>query len=128
MVTTQVVEEGGKEREGGKRGDGNVVVCPFTNSQVHPGAGQENTKPTSVISVLYDIYCRNYQKYYIKAQKVRRLISDDFRQVFNSGVNVLLTPTVLGDAPRFSWFSKADNRTRTQEQDVFTQPVNMAGM
>jgi len=35
---------------------------------------------------------------------------------------------VLGDAPRFSWFSKADNRTRTQEQDVFTQPVNMAGM
>ena len=73
------------------------------------------------------IHCRNYQKYYIKAQKVRRLISDDFWQVFNAGVDVLLTPTVLGDAPRFSWFSKADNRTRTQEQDVFTQPVNMAG-
>jgi len=73
------------------------------------------------------IPCRNYQKYYIKAQKVRRLIADDFRHVFNAGVDVLLTPTVLGDAPRFSWFSKADNRTRTQEQDVFTQPVNMAG-
>jgi len=74
-----------------------------------------------------DIYCRNYEKYYIKAQKVRRLIANDFRQVFDAGVDVLLTPTVLGDAPRFSWFSKADNRTRTQEQDVFTQPVNMAG-
>ena len=73
------------------------------------------------------IPCRNYQKYYIKAQKVRRLIADDFRHVFNAGIDVLLTPTVLGDAPRFSWFSKADNRTRTQEQDVFTQPVNMAG-
>jgi len=48
--------------------------------------------------------------------------------VFASGIDVLLTPTVLGDAPRYSWFSKADNRTRTQEQDVFTQPVNMAGM
>ena len=58
---------------------------------------------------------------------MRRLIADDFRQVFDAGVDVLLTPTVLGDAPRFSWFSKADNRTRTQEQDVFTQPVNMAG-
>ena len=64
----------------------------------------------------------------MKAQKVRRLIANDFQQVFNAGVDVLLTPTVLGDAPRFSWFSKADNRTRTQEQDVFTQPVNMAGM
>jgi len=56
------------------------------------------------------------------------MIADDFRQVFNAGVDVLLTPTVLGDAARFSSFSKADNRTRTQEQDVFTQPVNMAGM
>jgi Asp-tRNA(Asn)/Glu-tRNA(Gln) amidotransferase A subunit family amidase len=47
--------------------------------------------------------------------------------VFSSGIDVLLTPTVLGDAPRYDWFSKADNRTRTQEQDVFTQPSNMAG-
>jgi len=72
--------------------------------------------------------CRNYQKYYVRAQKVRRLIANDFWRVFDAGIDVLLTPTVLGDAPRFSWFSKADNRTRTQEQDVFTQPVNMAGM
>lgn len=76
----------------------------------------------------YFLLKQNYQKYYVKAQKVRRLIANDFQQVFNAGVDVLLTPTVLGDAPRFSWFSKADNRTRTQEQDVFTQPVNMAGL
>jgi len=76
----------------------------------------------------FAVICRrNYDKYYVQAQKVRRLISDDFRHVFRSGIDLLLTPTVLGDAPRFSWFSTADNRTRTQEQDVFTQPVNMAG-
>ncbi len=58
---------------------------------------------------------------------MRRLISEDFRHVFESGVDMLLTPTLLSDAPRFDLFSQADNRTRIVEQDVFTQPVNMAG-
>ena len=47
--------------------------------------------------------------------------------VMEGGVDVLLTPTVLGDAPLYSVFSTSDNRTRTQEQDVFTQPANLAG-
>ena len=72
-------------------------------------------------------FYRNYDKYFIKALKVRRLISDDFKTVFNSGVNVLLTPVTLTDAPLFSWFSNQDNRTRCEEQDIFTTPVNMAG-
>jgi len=77
--------------------------------------------------LLHLMCCRNYDKYYLQAQRVRRLISQDFWTVFKSGCDVLLTPTVLGDAPTYNWFSKADNRTRTQEQDVFTQPANMAG-
>ena len=44
-----------------------------------------------------------------------------------AGVDLLLTPTVLADAPWYSEFSQADNQTRTQKQDVFTQPVNIAG-
>ena len=48
--------------------------------------------------------------------------------LYLGGVDVLLTPTVLGDAPLYSQFSQADNRARTQEQDVFTQPVNLAGL
>lgn len=71
---------------------------------------------------------RNYEAFFKKAQQVRRLIADDFNRVFNDGIDVLLTPTLLGDAPKYSSFSKADSRTRTQEQDVFTQPVNMAGI
>ena len=70
---------------------------------------------------------RNYDEYFVKAQQLRRLITMDFQKVFDSGVDLLLTPTVLSDAPEYSWFSKADNRTRTSEQDVFTQPANMAG-
>lgn len=73
------------------------------------------------------ILFRNYDDYFIKAQKVRRLIAEDFRKVFEGGVDILLTPTTLTEAPTYSWFTKEDNRTRAEEQDVFTQPINMAG-
>lgn len=73
-------------------------------------------------------YCRNYDNFFIKAQKVRRLIAEDFRQVFGGGVDILLTPTTLTEAPTYSWFTEVDNRTRAEEQDVFTQPINLAGV
>ncbi|ESO00589.1 hypothetical protein HELRODRAFT_113130 [Helobdella robusta] len=76
----------------------------------------------------YFLLKNNQEKYYIRAQKIRRLIHDDFVNVYKSGVDVLLTPTVLSTALRYSWFSKADNRTRTAEQDVCTQSVNLAGV
>lgn len=76
----------------------------------------------------YFLLQQNYESYFLQAQKIRRLISNDFWDVFQGGVDLLLTPTVLSDAPVYDSFSKADNRTRTQEQDVFTQAVNMAGV
>ena len=70
---------------------------------------------------------RNYEKYFMQAQRVRRLILEDFDSVFSSGVDVLLTPTTLSAAPTYQEFAKKDNRSNTEEQDLFTQPVNMAG-
>lgn len=81
-----------------------------------------------ILSGNYFLLKQNYEHYFLKAQKVRRLITDDFRVVFNSGVDVLLTPTTLSDAARYSDFTREDNQTRTQQEDVFTQPVNMAGL
>ncbi|XP_052236964.1 glutamyl-tRNA(Gln) amidotransferase subunit A, mitochondrial-like isoform X2 [Dreissena polymorpha] len=76
----------------------------------------------------YFLLRKNYRRYFQQALKVRRLISDDFTKVYGDGVDVLLTPTTLSVALPYSKFSMADNRTRTAEQDYFTQPINMAGL
>ncbi|KAM6912808.1 glutamyl-tRNA(Gln) amidotransferase subunit A, mitochondrial [Xenentodon cancila] len=81
-----------------------------------------------ILSGNYFLLKQNYQHYFVKAQKVRRLITEDFRRVFGSGVDVLLTPTTLTDAASFHDFTQEDNRTRSAQEDVFTQPANMAGL
>nr|XP_046269990.1 glutamyl-tRNA(Gln) amidotransferase subunit A, mitochondrial [Scatophagus argus] len=81
-----------------------------------------------ILSGNYFLLKQNYQRYFVKAQKIRRLIANDFKRVFSSGVDVLLTPTTLTDAACYSNFTQEDNRTRSTQEDVFTQPVNMAGL
>ncbi|XP_060919289.1 glutamyl-tRNA(Gln) amidotransferase subunit A, mitochondrial isoform X1 [Labrus mixtus] len=81
-----------------------------------------------ILSGNFFLLKQNYEHYFVKAQKVRRLISDDFKHVFSSGVDILLTPTTLTDAAAYSDFKQEDNRTRSAQEDVFTQPVNMAGL
>ncbi|KAJ8954415.1 hypothetical protein NQ318_011089, partial [Aromia moschata] len=70
---------------------------------------------------------KNYEKYFAKALKVRRLILNDFDNVWND-VQVLLTPTTLSDAPLYSDFVKKTNRDQCAIQDYCTQPANMAGV
>ena len=76
----------------------------------------------------YFLLSENYESYFVKAMKVRRLIAQDFEAVWDSGVDLLLTPTTLSDAPLYRDFIKADNQTQCSIQDYFTQPANMAGL
>ena len=41
-----------------------------------------------------------------QALKVRRLVSEDFRRAFESGIDVLLTPVTLSTAPRYVKWQK----------------------
>lgn len=59
--------------------------------------------------------------------KVRRLIANDFSTAWQSGCNVLLTPTTLSDAPSFEDFVNMDEREQCASQDYCTQPANMSG-
>ncbi|KAM6138697.1 glutamyl-tRNA(Gln) amidotransferase subunit A, mitochondrial isoform 2-T2 [Phoenicopterus ruber ruber] len=81
-----------------------------------------------ILSGNYFLLKQNYENYFIKAQKVRRLIANDFVKVFGSGVDILLTPTTLSDAVPYMEFIKADNRTRSAQDDILTQAANMAGL
>lgn len=66
-----------------------------------------------------------YDAYYRKAQRVRRLISDDFKKAYER-VDVLLTPTAPSAA--FAIGEKMDDPVAMYLNDVFTVPASLAGM
>uniref|UniRef100_A0A182P455 Glutamyl-tRNA(Gln) amidotransferase subunit A, mitochondrial n=1 Tax=Anopheles epiroticus TaxID=199890 RepID=A0A182P455_9DIPT len=80
-----------------------------------------------ILSGNYFLLRENYDKYFQKALKVRRLIADDFVRAFKE-VDVLLTPTTLSDAPLYKDFVQSNNRDQCAVQDFCTQSANMAGI
>ncbi|KAL6261518.1 hypothetical protein P5V15_006606 [Pogonomyrmex californicus] len=76
----------------------------------------------------YFLLAENYEEYYMKAMKIRRLITQDFDILWNNNIDLLLTPTTLTEAPRYNEFIQLDNQTQCLIQDHCTQPANMAGL
>lgn len=66
-----------------------------------------------------------YDAYYIKAQKVRRLISEDFTKSYEK-CDVLLTPTAPSAA--FAIGENEDDPIKMYLNDVFTVPASLAGL
>ena len=66
-----------------------------------------------------------YDAYYLKAQKVRRLIKNDFDTVFET-VDALITPATPTAA--FPVGRKIDDPVTNFLNDVFTVPANLAGL
>jgi len=66
-----------------------------------------------------------YDAYYLQAQKIRRLIANDFIEAFKS-CDVILGPTAPGTA--FKLGEKADDPVSMYLNDLYTIPANLAGL
>jgi aspartyl-tRNA(Asn)/glutamyl-tRNA(Gln) amidotransferase subunit A len=73
----------------------------------------------------YALSAGYYDAYYLKAQQLRRLISDDFRQAFES-VDVLMGPTSPSAA--FNLGERRDDPVTMYLSDIYTIAVNLAGL
>jgi aspartyl-tRNA(Asn)/glutamyl-tRNA(Gln) amidotransferase subunit A len=67
-----------------------------------------------------------YDAYYRKAQRVRARIADDFRQAFDGGVDLLLTPTT--PTPAFRAGEKTADPVSMYLADIFVCAISLAGL
>lgn len=73
----------------------------------------------------YTLSSGYYDAYYIKAQKVRTLIAQDFAKAFEK-VDVLFTPTA--PTPAFKLGEKVDDPILMYLNDIFTVAASLAGL
>ena len=66
-----------------------------------------------------------YDAYYLKAQKVRKLIKNDFDEAYKK-VDAILTPSTPSAA--FKIGEKTNDPVSMYLNDIFTVPVNLAGL
>jgi aspartyl-tRNA(Asn)/glutamyl-tRNA(Gln) amidotransferase subunit A len=73
----------------------------------------------------YALSAGYYDAYYIKAQKIRRLISDDFKKAL-SEVDVIMGPVAPSTA--FGIGEKIGNPIEMYLSDIYTIAINLAGL
>ena len=78
-----------------------------------------------IMTGTYVLSAGYYDAYYLKAQRVRRLIADDFARAF-SGVDVLMGPTT--PTPAFALGSKTADPITMYLNDIYTIGANLAGL
>jgi len=94
----------------------------YINSR-NEGFGMEAKR--RILLGTYSLSHGYYDAYYLKAQKVRTKISDDFRKAFKV-CDCLLTPTAPTTA--FKLGECSDDPLRMYLSDIFTIPANLAGL
>lgn len=98
------------------------VLDMYCNSRA-AGFGDEVKR--RIMLGTYALSSGSYEAYYLKAMKVRRLIKNDFDQAFND-FDFIITPTT--PTPAFKLGEEIGDRLTLYRNDVFTVPVNMAGL
>lgn len=108
----------------GLRVDGKHLDELYINTRTE-GFGAEVKR--RIMIGTYVLSAGYYDAYYLKAQKMRRLIHDDFVKAFEK-CDVLLTPTSPVTAFPIGDKSMFENPINMYMNDVFTVSVNLAGL
>ncbi len=106
----------------GLREDGENLIDMYENSR---GAGFGAEVRRRIFMGTYVLSAGYYDAYYLKAQKVRRCIRNDFMKAFET-CDAILTPTAPGTA--FALGEKTDDPIQMYLEDVFTVTLNLAGL
>ena len=101
---------------------GNNLIEMYENTRSE-GFGDEVKR--RILIGTYVLSSGYYDAYYLKAQKVRRLIKNDFDKSFKS-VDAILTPSTPSTA--FKIGEKKNDPISMYLNDIFTVPVNLAGI
>ena len=106
----------------GLRVPGKDLIETYENTRA-AGFGKEVRK--RILMGTYVLSAGYYDAYYLKAQKVRTLIKQDFDQAWDK-IDVVLTPTT--PSPAFAFGEKTGDPLAMYLEDIFTVTVNMAGL
>src|SRR6201996_3397712 len=106
----------------GLRGEGKSLTEVYENTRAE-GFGDEVKR--RILIGAYVLSAGYYDAYYLKAQKVRRRIADDFKAAYQT-VDALLTPTAPSAA--FALGERNDDPVTMYLNDVFTVTANLAGL
>ncbi len=105
----------------GMRAEGDALAEVYE----HAGRGVRPEVQRRLLIGTYVLSAGYYDAYYIKAQKVRTRILQDFNDVFED-VDALLTPTCPSAA--FAFGERSDDPVSMYLNDVFTVTANLAGL
>jgi aspartyl-tRNA(Asn)/glutamyl-tRNA(Gln) amidotransferase subunit A len=108
----------------GHRAEGQLELSQIYARSRSEGFGREVQRRILVGS--YVLSSGFYEAYYLKAQKVRTLIAQDFNNAFAHHCDLIVSPTAPTTAFRIG--EKASDPLQMYLEDIFTVPVNLAGL
>ncbi len=106
----------------GQAGEIRNLLDVYLKSRQH-GFGDEARR--RVMLGTYALSAGYYDAYYLRAQKVRAKILEDFNKAF-AKVDLIMTP--VSPTPAFKLGEKIDDPVTMYLSDIYTVPVNLAGV
>jgi aspartyl-tRNA(Asn)/glutamyl-tRNA(Gln) amidotransferase subunit A len=106
----------------GPRVDGDTLLAMYRKTR---GAGFGSEVKRRIVLGTYVLSAGYYDAYYLKGQKVRALIANDFRKAFEK-VDAIMTPT--SPVPPFRLGERVNDPLQMYLADIYTVTGSLAGL